>query len=147
MTEENIKKTIAETLATLDELYAVGNREAMVKAIALLDGIWNKIFYKDDDIRHCYLFQGIWIDETTRGEETIFADISSVADVTRKYTQLRHAFYRFENDFPLEMCLEAMQWIAAMRLSNTAFHALLENEIEDVEKVLARINEISAMRV
>ncbi|MCL2718572.1 MAG: hypothetical protein FWE14_07300 [Lachnospiraceae bacterium] len=145
MKEQTIKNHIAAIHQELDSYLAAGDRESIMKSIALLNQTWGNFFNKDDGIRYTYLFQKIWMDEVARGEHQVFAGIHSVEEVLRKIKLIRHAFFRLENDFPLEMCLEGLQNISEMKLSQTAFQALLEREIENGAKVTARINEMATM--
>ena len=145
MTEQNIKANIAAIRAELDTYFAIGDRDSLIKSIALTDQSWEELFRKDDGLRYSYLFQKIWMDETARGEDSIFADVRSVADVEKKHRLLRHALFRLENDYPVDMCLEALHTLSTMHLSNTALRIILEQHVEDGDKVLARIGEISAM--
>ena len=143
MKEQELTKNIAGIRRELDDFLAAGDRESIMKSIVFLNNTWELVFRKDDGIRHTYLLQKIWVDEMARNEPSIFADIHSVFDVLTKCRLLRHAIYRLENDFPLDLCLEAIQTISAMNLSNTAFQEISKRWAEDGDKVLARINEIS----
>lgn len=145
MTNQVLKVKISKIRAELDALLACGDRESLLKVAALLNHVWEPVFRKDDGIRRTHLFQRIWTDEMAHGESSIFADISSVNDVIRKNRLIRQAFFRLENDFPIDMCVEAIQVISDFNLSDTAFREILAMDIEDEGKVIARIGEISKM--
>jgi hypothetical protein len=143
MTNTDIKKSIDILRTEIDALLAVGDREAIMKSIAILGGVWPILVRNDDALRYVYCLQQIWMDEMARGEQSVFADIHSVDEAYEKFRAVRHCFFRLENDFPAELCLEALQNIAALNLSQTAFRMMLEQEIEDTAKVIARIGELS----
>jgi hypothetical protein len=145
MTNQELKTEISKIRDELDGLLAVCDRESIMKSIVLLNRAAEIIFNKDDGIRRVYLFQKIWTAEMACGEPSIFADVRSVSDVVRKNRLIRQAFFRLENDFPAELCIEAMQVISDFNLSNSAFREILAMEIEDEDKVIARIGEISKM--
>jgi hypothetical protein len=144
MTYSDINKHITLLHTEIDALLAAGGREAIMKSIAILNNTWAGLFSKDDGIRSVYYLQKIWMDEVARGEPSVFADVHSVAEALAKTRLIRHSFMRLENGFPTELCLEALQNIAALNLSQTAFHEILKRDIEDGEKVIARIAEITS---
>lgn len=143
MSNQELKEEIHKIHNELDVLLNAGDRDSIMKSIVLLNRVWEPILKKDDGIRRVYLFQKIWVDEMARGEPSIFTDIRSVLDVIRKNRLIRQAFFRLENDFPVEVCIEAMQTISDLNLSNTAFREILSREIEDEEKVIANMKRIS----
>jgi hypothetical protein len=114
-----------------------------MRSIAILNNTWAGLFRKDDGIRNLYLLQKIWMEEIAKGEPSVFADVHSTAEALQKVRLVRHSFMRLENDFPAELCLEALQNLAALNLSQTAFREILTKQIEDGEKVVARIGELS----
>jgi hypothetical protein len=148
MTNSEINQNITKLHAEIDSYLAVGDRESLLKTIVMLDSLWETYFRRDDGLRYTYSFQRIWMDEqafsTSQGEAitSIFADVGSVAEVVRKNRLIRHALFRLENDFPDELCLEALQTIATMELSDIALREFL-NSVEDSEKVIARIAELT----
>jgi hypothetical protein len=148
MTNSEIQKNITKIRAELDSYLAVGDRESLMKTIVMLGSLWVTYFNRDDGLRYTYSFQKIWMDEQTASTNkeaeapSIFSDVHSVADVVRKSRLIRHALFRLENDFPDELCLEALQTISALNLSEIAFRTLLSG-VEDSDKVLARIAELT----
>lgn len=140
--EREIENQISNIHKEIDHYLTAGDRESIMKLIVILDRTWDVLLRKDDGLRYTYLFKNIWIDETARGEHSIFTDVSGVGDILKKCRLIRHAFFRLENDFPPELCIEAMQIISGYQLSKTAFHQLLDLT-EDREKIINRINEIS----
>jgi hypothetical protein len=144
MTNADIKKNVGHLRAEIDALLAAGDRESLMKAIAILGGVWPTLIRNDDGLRYVFYLQQIWMDEMARGEQSVFADIHSVSEGFEKFRMVRHCFFRLENDFPDELCLEALQNIAALNLSQTAFRRMLEQEIEDPAKVTARIASLTS---
>ena len=144
MREQELKRHIAGIRNELDTLLAAGDRESILKTIALLKQTWHVVFSKDDGIRYTAWFQDIWMEEMVKGEVSIFEGIHSVDEVLNKANLTRHALFRLENDFPLDLCLDALDTISGQGISQTAFNQFLEREIENSDKVLARINEITA---
>ena len=143
MTDLEMKKNITALRAEVDSYLAAGDRAAIIKAIALLEKTWEVIFAKDDGIRQTYFFQKIWLEEQATGEESIFTDVAGISDVEDKLRRIRHALFRLENDFPLDLCLEALHTLSEARLSGTALREILDRYIEDAPKTLARISEIA----
>jgi hypothetical protein len=143
MTNNEMHNQISLIHRELDSLLAAGDRDSIMKSIALTGKVSQLLCRKDDGIRYVVFFQNIWMEEQTRSEYSIFTNIHSVEDVLRKSRLVRHAFFRLENDFPDDLCIEALQTISRLNISNTAFQKILEAEIEDNEKIISRINEIS----
>ena len=144
MKNQEIEKRISEIRAELNNYLAIGSRESIMKSIAILEQTWGGIINKDDGIRLTSWFQKLWVHEIARGENHIFTNIHSIDDVINKYNFVRHAFFRLENDFPTESCLEALHTLSNYGLSPTAFQEFLEQEIEDGDKVITRISEITS---
>jgi hypothetical protein len=142
MTNEDIQNNITLLHTELDARLAAGDRESMMKSIAILNSTWPGLFRIDDGIRVVYFLLRIWMDEMVRGEPSVLADVHSVSEAMEKDRLIRHCFWRLENDFPAEFCLEALQNIAPRSFSDTAFRQYLDG-VEDSGKVTARIAELS----
>jgi len=143
MREHEMKRHIAGIHNELDSFLAIGDRDSIIKSMALLSQLWDVLYKKDDGIRYTFWFQNIWVEEVAKGEPHIFNGVHSVKDVLNKAKLIRHSLYKLENDFPLEYCLEAIKTIFDMNLSQTALRIILEQETEKSDKILERINEIT----
>jgi hypothetical protein len=143
MTDMEIKKQVTAVRAELDGYLADGSREAIMKSILLLQSLWDVLVTFDYTVSQTYLFQKIWMDEQAKGEESILADVRSVDDVKEKHRMIRHALFRLENDFPDDLCLEALQVLSELRLSSTAFQEMLSRCTEDSTAILTRISQLT----
>jgi len=143
MREQEMKKHIAGIHNELDSFLAIGDRDSIIKSMALLTQLWQVLHRKDDGIRYTSWYQTIWVEEVAKGEQHIFNGVHSVKEVLYKAKLIRHALYRLENDFPLEYCIEAIKTMSEMNLSQTALRIILDQETENSDKILARINEIT----
>jgi len=143
MKNQDIIKKIAELHTELNTYLAIGDRESLVKSVALLNNTWDVLINKDDGLRYTYRLLTLWMDEVSRSEHSILSGVHSVNAVIEKCKLIRHAFFRLENDFPSDMCLEGLKIISDMHLSQTAFQDFLKREVEDGEKVILRISEIT----
>lgn len=144
MRDDEIRKQIRQKRAEMDHLLAKGDFEAYLQISKEAEAIWIELLNKDSGLHYLYTFINIWRKEAAKGDQTIMTGVKSVADVVQKYRNIRHAMMRLENDFPDDLCLEAISNLAEMKLSNTAFYYLLPRVVENEEKVIKRIDEISA---
>jgi hypothetical protein len=143
MTNNEITEQVASVRAKLETALAAGDRESIMRSIALLNKTSGVVVTKDFGIFAVRAFQNIWIEEEAQGEPSIFAGVGSLAEVLDKFRVIRHSFFRLENDFPDDLCMEAMQALFALNLSNTAFRILLNQIVENPDAVYTRINEIA----
>ncbi|MCL2252827.1 MAG: hypothetical protein FWC09_00105 [Lachnospiraceae bacterium] len=139
-----MKKTITKIHHQLDVLLSMGDRESLVKMSGLLEQTWAVLLRKDDGLRYARMFKNIWMNEVVKGEQDIFNGVHSVNDILEKCRLVRHALFRLENDFPPDLCLEAIQIISDFGLSETAIREFLSGRIEDGDRVIARIKEITS---
>ncbi len=142
MHDSVMRKRITALHEEMDTLLMKGDIESYIQIAKKMQAIWVSYLTKDVGLRYLYSFIDIWRQETMKGEHTILDGIKSVEEIIQKYRRIRFALRRLENDLPLELCLEGMQWIADMQLSNTAFRYLLPGTVEDEDKIIARMQAI-----
>ncbi|MCL2252825.1 MAG: hypothetical protein FWC09_00095 [Lachnospiraceae bacterium] len=141
---KDLNVLITGTRRELDALLSSGDSHSLLKSIKLLNETDAELFQNDDGIRYTYLFQKIWLTEVAQGEKSIFTNVRNVEDVMYKLQLVRHSFFRLENDFPLELCLESIKLICDLDISNTAFNEIVTRYTEDSDKIIARIHEVNA---
>lgn len=143
MRDCDMQKMIMHLHEEIDLLLGEGSKEAYMRLNKKLELIWSVLIKKDIGLYCMSMFCDIWRLEMVRGERTILDGVDSVGEAIRKYRNIRFALLRLENDFPIELCLEGIQYITDIELSNSAFQFLLPVIVEDSDKVIARISEIT----
>ncbi|MDR2888324.1 MAG: hypothetical protein LBV33_00595 [Lachnospiraceae bacterium] len=145
MRDSDIKAQINQKRAEMNKLLEKGDFASYMQISKEVDKIWRVVLNKDCGLRYLYTFIAIWRNEKVLGERTILEGIKNVDELVEKCRVIRHAMRRLENDFPDELCLEAISNIADMQLSKTAFQFLLPSVVEDEQKVMRRISEINEL--
>ncbi len=138
-----MRKKIASLHEEMDALLRKGDMEAYIQISKKMEAMWIGYLNKDAGLRYLYTFINIWRLEAMKGEHSILNGIKSIEELLQKYRVIRFALRRLENDLPQELCLEGVQWIAEMQLSNTAFRYLLPGTVEDEKKVIEYMQMIS----
>lgn len=144
MRDCDMQKMIMRLHKEIDLLLGEGGKEAYMRLNKLLESTWTVLFQKDIGLHCIVMFCDIWRLETVRGEHTILEGVGSVEEAIRKYRNIRFALLRLENDFSLELCMEGIRFITDIQLSNSAFQYILPLTVEDSDKVVLKISEITS---